>query len=492
MIDLTRPLDLDHPGADAFLRGIQGNIIKGHGRVRTAHILLKMTGDPASVRSWVADFTAQQVTTAYRALQAAIAWRAEGGFGEPFAMFLLAPDGYRYLGFTDEQLPQPDDPFNPPLGAEYFRRGMKRQAELKELRGRSYNDPPHTEWEAPYQRAIHAMILLADDHERRLDRNVADVCASVSGVFEELTIERGKELKRTFTRRGKLTIEHFGFQDGVSQPVMVQQDLDAELARRGGTQWNPGAPLSLALVREPGTTGGYGSFMVFRKLEQNVKAFWQAVDALHGQMVTERPRLQRDDVGALAVGRYPDGIPTLPAPPIHEGADHNDFNFDSDPDGRRCPFHAHIRKTNPRGDIPRLLSVRLAEFERARRIVRRGITYGDRPDLAGGSTLEQPSAGVGLLFMCFQTNLDQFVIQQEGADGNDFVESGVGVDAVIGQNPGPTPQTWPSTGTTTFTMANFVTMCSSLLSPVAWRPTWPIPKPQPDGCATECRCSSRV
>jgi hypothetical protein len=84
------------------------------------------------------------------------------------------------------------------------------------------------------------------------------------------------------------------------------------------------------------------------------------------------------------------------------------------------------------------------------------------------------------------------VIQQEGADGNDFVESGVGVDAVIGQNPGPTPQTWPSTGTTTFTMANFVTMCSSLLSPVAWRPTWPIPKPQPDGCATECRCSSRV
>jgi hypothetical protein len=29
---------------------------------------------------------------------------------------------------------------------------------------------------------------------------------------------------------------------------------------------------------------------------------------------------------------------------------------------------------------------------------------------------------------------------------------------VIGHNPAPLPQTWPSTGTTTFTMANFVTM----------------------------------
>jgi deferrochelatase/peroxidase EfeB len=453
MIDLTRPLDLDHPDAGAFLQGIQGNIIKGHGRVRSAHILLTMNGDPAAVRSWVADFAARKVTTAYRARQATVTWKVEGGPGEPFAMFLLAPDGYRYLGFTDEQLPQPDDRFNPPWGAEYFRRGMKRQADLQ----RRYNDPPHTEWDAPYQRDIHAMILLADDDEHRLDGTVADVCASLNGVFTELTIERGKALTRKFPR-GELTIEHFGFQDGVSQPIVVQQDLDAQLARRGGTQWNPGAPLSLALLREPGATGGYGSFMVFRKLEQNVKAFWGAVDALHGQLVTVQPNLRRDDVGALAVGRYPDGIPTVAAPPIHEGADHNDFHFDSDPDGRRCPFHAHIRKTNPRGDIPRLLSVRSAEFERARRTVRRGITYGDRPDLADGSTLEQPSAGVGLLFMCFQANLDQFVIQQEGADSNDFVQDSVGVDAVIGQNSSPLPQTWPSTGTTKFTMANFVTM----------------------------------
>jgi hypothetical protein len=52
--------------------------------------------------------------------------------------------------------------------------------------------------------------------------------------------------------------------------------------------------------------------------------------------------------------------------------------------------------------------------------VLRGITYGRRPDLEDGAAAPPPP-GVGLLFMCVQGNLDQFAIQQEGADGDDFV-----------------------------------------------------------------------
>ncbi len=36
------------------------------------------------------------------------------------------------------------------------------------------------------------------------------------------------------------------------------------------------------------------------------------------------------------------------------------------------------------------------------------------------------STGVGLLFQCFQANLDQFTIQQEGSDDNDFFPGDVG------------------------------------------------------------------
>jgi Dyp-type peroxidase family len=239
-----------------------------------------------------------------------------------------------------------------------------------------------------------------------------------------------------------LDIEHFGFQDGVSQPLMIKQDIVHEVARRGNTHWDPTAPLWLALVEEPGGAGGFGSFMVFRKLEQNVKGFWDTL----GQLSTQSG-MAVEDLGAMAVGRFRDGTPAVPTTTIDPTADFNDFHYSQDSDGAKCPFHAHIRKTNPRGDIPN------HDLEKARRVVRRGITYGDRPDLS-----VRPETGVGLLFMCFQSNLDQFVIQQEGSDGNDFIKPGVGVDAVIGQNSAAIAQTWPSTGAVKFTMANLVKM----------------------------------
>ena len=95
------------------------------------------------------------------------------------------------------------------------------------------------------------------------------------------------------------------------------------------------------------------------------------------------------------------------------------------------------------------------------RILRRGITFGERPDLEPGSTLPPPESGVGLLFMCYQSQLRQFVIQQEGADSDDFVLTGVGADATLGNNDTRVAQRWPVGGqpnVEAFRMANFVTM----------------------------------
>lgn len=444
LIDVNRPLDLDDPEASQFLSEIQGNILKGHGRDFTAHLILKMTGGQRTVREWISRFAQEKVTSAAIARQQTLAWRAAKDKGEAFAMFLLAPDGYRYLGFTEAKLPQPrSDEFTSPSHSQYFALGMKGQSSVA---GRRYNDPPPTEWEPAYQKQIHAMVLLADDDLDRMNRSVQAIAASLAGVFDLLVTERGKVLRDSFPR-GTLDIEHFGFQDGVSQPLMIQQDIDREVARRGSTHWNPSAPLWLALVEEPSGEGGLGSFMVFRKLEQDVRAFWHTL----GQL-SKQSGMAIEDLGGMAVGRFRDGTPAVPTTTIDPTSDPNDFNFDQDAAGARCPFHAHIRKTNPRGDVPRIIGA-AAEFERARRIVRRGITYGDRPDLS-----VRPDSGVGLLFMCFQSNLDQFVIQQEGSDGNDFVTAGVGVDAVIGQNSAAINQTWPSSGSVKFTMANLVKM----------------------------------
>jgi Dyp-type peroxidase family len=459
MINLNSILHLDDPEAESFMEGIQGNIIKGHGRDFTRHILLRMTGDPQAVRRWIVDFAAQRVTSAAAARRSTDAWKAQEGPGEPFAMFLLSPDGYRHLGFTDAQLPAPSGPFSAPGHEQYFRLGMKNQGKV-ERPARRYNDLPSTSWEPAYQGRIDAMCLLADDDENRLKQSADEVVGSIPGSFEPLTIEEGAALRQTF-ESGMKVIEHFGFQDGVSQPIVIQQDLEHELRRRGSTYWNPIAPLSLALAREPGPAGGLGSFMVFRKLEQDVKAFWDTISRL-----TAQTGIEREMAGAMAVGRFRDGTPVVqPVSTVDPTADPNDFHYGLDPRGGRCPFHAHIRKTNPRGDVPCAVGAS-AEFERARRIVRRGITYGKRPDLQPDSNLDLPSKDVGLLFMCFQSNLDQFAIQQEGSDGDDFVRDGTGVDAVIGQpvvreDQPPTAQTWPSTATrpeAKFLMAKLVRM----------------------------------
>jgi deferrochelatase/peroxidase EfeB len=447
MVALTDLLDLvDDPQAAGFLAGIQGNIVKGHGRDFTRHVFVRFGEDMAAVRRFLARFTAEHVTTAAAARRATLAWHASGGPGEPFAMLALSAEGYRQLG---EPLPTPG-PLPGPQDPDLFTRGMQRQPESP----RRFGDPPKEAWEPPYRDTIHALLLLADDDDERLTATLEHVRAAAHGAVVELTVECGRKLRKDFdVPRGRLDIEHFGFQDGVSQPLMIKQDAEAEMERRGHDHWDPSAPLGLALAVDP--AGGHGSFMVFRKLEQDVAGFRAALAEL-----AARADRSVDEVGAMAVGRHEDGEPAVPTTTHDPDGNANDFHFDQDPDGTRCPFHAHIRKTNPRGDLSRGAPnpdvLRAAEL--SRRIVRRGITYGERPDLAEGSTAGPPSTGVGLLFQCFQGNLDQFAIQQEGSDSNDFFPGGVGPDAVIGQNPTPVPQHWPSGGTVMFTIANFVKM----------------------------------
>lgn len=89
-----------------------------------------------------------------------------------------------------------------------------------------------------------------------------------------------------------------------------------------------------------------------------------------------------------------------------------------------CPVGAHIRKTNPRGDQPG--GGRAAV--NPHRILRAGIPYG--PEIS-----EDPTAERGLLFACYQSNLNQgfTFIQQRWANNTGFRFQGGGVDAVMGQ-----------------------------------------------------------
>ncbi|HTH20131.1 MAG TPA: hypothetical protein VL912_08615, partial [Candidatus Udaeobacter sp.] len=121
-------------------------------------------------------------------------------------------------------------------------------------------------------------------------------------------------------------------------------------------------------------------------------------------------------------------VQTEPIPGMDPGtAPQNPFTYESDPVGARCPFGAHVRRTNPRNsDFPgrRISALRkliimlgfgpkgfyedITSSVRFHRILRRGREYGSElpPEdaLQPGPSNEAPR---GLHFICLNANISR-------------------------------------------------------------------------------------
>lgn len=411
----------ESPADVAFLTELQGNILKGHGREHTSNIFIRFNDAEAGRKLLVS--LEPKITFAYEALKEADYFNDTHLVGEPFIAVFLTADGYRFLGL-DEKMP--DD--------EAFRAGMVTRAGL--------NDPPSAEWDG-FLLSPHCMIMVAasDQREEGASKTVTNgaardaAAASMiewlrgSGAIESCEQQLGDAL---FNADGN-GIEHFGYVDGRSQPLM----LEDELIKEESVNWSPRIPLSQVIVPDKGGNleVSCGSYFVFRKLRQDVREFKVREEQL---FIEAGMQGKKDRAGASIVGRFENGWPVaLPNPPktVAGKVIDNDFNYKNDPEGLQCPFSAHIRKTNPRR--PELMANLMA---------RRGIPYGLRTDDPNGEDKEKmPAAGaeVGLLFMSYQSDLsvgfETTQIRWANAENFDFLPTAlqpVGKDPVIGQGPG--------------------------------------------------------
>jgi Dyp-type peroxidase family len=236
--------------------------------------------------------------------------------------------------------------------------------------------------------------------------------------------------------------DHFGFADGNSNPVLSE----SQAGKSYSNQVHLGEILcgypNLADETAPlGDTGNRahamlrdGSFMALRKLRQDVEQLEDVLSRATRQATetagSGAPALTRETLMAKMMGRWPTGHPKAgqpltPAPPPDEG--YNDFNYEADAQAELCPFHAHIRRANPRVPI-----TKADAGARPPRIVRRGMSYGPPVDPQADKSAPPPERG--LVFMAYNASLgEQFeVVQSWLVGGNSSGSSSGDSDPFLG------------------------------------------------------------
>jgi len=385
------------------------------------HIFLQFNeGKQNEVKQWIKDL-AERIISAQQQLDET----------EPrhlFMSFLLSARGYEYLdpGFPKRQLHFDDKAFL------YGMKGAQHRL----------NDPSQENWNPGYREDIHALVLLADNDKDRLRQEKSKLRDDIEPHAKICAIECGKVMRipdPSNPKKRGYSVEHFGYRDSLSHHLFFQSDIGQGSAETN--HWNPGAGPDMVLVRDPyGRECDSGSYLVFRKLEQHVYDFETRVQELAQTLTTpSAPTRDIERAEALVMGRFKDGTPVvLESTARHPILVPNNFNYEEDPHGQKCPLQAHSRKVNPRQKgMP---------F-----IVRRGITYGDRAkEPKDNPSLEElPNKDVGLLFMCYQRNIEkqfEFLQYLWANDPRLPPSQKPGIDAVIGQpgGMGAGQQKWPA------------------------------------------------
>ena len=284
--------------------------------------------------------------------------------------------------------------------------------------------------------AVHAVIqirLRAHEHATESKSRLMAEMKKLVAVDPGVTPLSLQWMKRQRNSAGDVE-EHFGFIDGTSDPQLSK----SKAGRRYSNHVNLGEILcgypNLAdkvgdYAKRADQTGDNvdadfirsllhdGSFLAIRKLRQDVEALDKALSAAQAQAADAGQVLTREDFMAKMMGRWPGGHPKAGQPlavvldPPTKAS--NDFHFETDPDGKLCPFHAHIRRANPRIRNPEAGS-------RPPRFVRRGMSYGRhlRRGHDGQISKESLDQERGLIFMAYNANLgEQFELVQRWLNG---------------------------------------------------------------------------
>jgi Dyp-type peroxidase family len=323
-----------------------------------------------------------------------------------------------------------------------FQQGMKARAAI--LGDTAANSPERWDelWRGSSQ--VHAWLGIHAQTQSALESRAAEVHA----LFAETggAVALASQDAAAIMDAGKPTTrEHFGYTDGFGNPDYLGVERSTQPGQGKLMPDGTWAPLAtgelllgyadeageLPVAPVPHLLADNGTFMVYRKLHQNVAAFRAYLDE-HGA----RYGGGKEKLAAKFIGRWRDGTPIELSPDTPNQSivlDPNrstNFTYGADTEGTRCPVGVHIRRVHPRDAFG--FNGKLID---RRRITRRGLPYG-KPVAQGTPVSDTEERGI--IFMALNASLSrqfEFVQQQWIEYGND-AQQGNDKDMLIGNHGG--------------------------------------------------------
>jgi Dyp-type peroxidase family len=390
---------------------LQGLIARGYGQLPYALFLLLRVKDVKHARAFLRTARITNATRAPDATALNVAFTRQGldNLGVPSS----AVDSF----------------------SREFKDGMDYDTRAKALGDSGANAPANWSWGHATKPDVLLMLYARYEHDFAPFANaIRDAIASGFEVLAE---------KSTSAQHLKEQKEHFGWRDGISTPIV------AELGgKEPAKSWTTPFPLGEFVIGYKNEYGSYtesptvnltddphdllpltrdkthkdlghnGTYLVYREMKQEVAKLWSYL-AEHSREPGADPVASAVALGSKMVGRWPGGAPLRTSTAdVAARSKQNDFTYyaghnpvtnrdEGDRFGIACPVGAHIRRSNPRDDLPTDHGDKNSiEMVRKHQMIRRGRPFG--APLAPNMTAEeffarrdQPDTELrGLHFIC--------------------------------------------------------------------------------------------
>jgi deferrochelatase/peroxidase EfeB len=420
---------------------IQGFVTSGYGHLIYAAYLLFGIGDRQDAQDWLRS-TLSQVTTAQ-------SWRTDPDLpkSRPQRALNIAftAVGLTALGLSGPALLSFPDEFRAGIASE----------RRSQILGDTGTSAPET-WEVgrPNTPSPHFMLILHATSQIDLDAWCSEI---IEVALQHGLVEYTSAAQQGY--RPQHDREPFGFFDAVGQPDIHGikgtgiQTGEFILGYRNEYGYFPVSPAVSALEDPfhvlPASENPYrgdayrdiganGTFLVYRKLQQDVAGFWRFMREESVRNKGEADPRYMVWLASNMVGRWPNGVPLVlsPEPPGRDATATNEFGYAQvDPKGIKCPFGAHIRRTNPRDQLRPAGPAESIHMSARHRILRRGRAFGtplfdpmllDNPDDPATKqtllALADDGGSRGIHFFCVNASIKrQFeFVQQAWMDNPHF------------------------------------------------------------------------